>query len=738
MATTQFEPADARRFAPLFDEPSKKAVFSLSAVVPADLMAVSNMPEAASEPAGAGLKRVRFAPTPRMSSYLLFFGVGDLERVSRQVQGIPVSVVIRKGQTAKAALALEAAAELMPFYESYFGQKYPLPKLDLVAAPGDVSGSMENWGAILFSQTNVIFDPKLSSPGDRELIYRVVAHEMAHLWSGDLVTMAWWDDLWLNEGFASWMATKATDHFHPEWRVGLSALGDKDEAMLLDARPSAHPIVQRVATVAQAEQAFDAITYKKGEAVIRMLEAYAGEDAWRAGVRAYMAEHAYGNATSEDLWQAIDHAAGKPVSAVARDFTTQPGVPLVKVSSGSAGINITELRLADDVVIQGVNIATDRMEVASRDAHVLSWRAPLTLRSATGGSAKDRLLSRSSPQTGALGDVVNAGQLGYVRVLYDSGAFEPLVSAFADLASADQLGLLQDSLALGMAGQSPVTGYLRLTAALPKAADPVVWRVQARTLAGLDGYYAAGPKRAAYRAWASAMLSPALARVGFDARASDSPSEALLRETLLLGLSQLGDSRVAAEATRRFKAAHGELARLSADERRWVLVGAARAADPATFQALRDLAKAARDPLERNDLYVDLAAVENEDLARQVLALAITDEAPSNLAPALVREVAAVHPQLAWRFTLANLSAITRTLDTLGRSTFVPRVAEGSNDPRLADELTTYAKTLPADARGEVLTALARIRNNADIQARRLPQIDSWISSHPAMAQAAD
>ncbi|MBS0333488.1 MAG: ERAP1-like C-terminal domain-containing protein, partial [Proteobacteria bacterium] len=360
------------------------------------------------------------------------------------------------------------------------------------------------------------------------------------------------------------------------------------------------------------------------------------------------------------------------------------------------------------------------MEVAARDARVLSWRVPLALKAATGGPAKERVISRTSPQAGSVGDIVNAGQLGYLRVAYDTPSFAPLADSFSQIGSADQLGLLQDSLALGMAGQSPVSNYLRLTAALPRDADPVVWRVQARTLAGLDGYYAAGPRRAAYRAWAQGMLGPALARVGFDARPSDSPAEALLRETLLLGLSQLGDAQVAAEARRRFEATHGDLARLTADERRWVLVGAARAADPQTFQALRALARASKDTLERNDLYIDLATVEDRALAQQVLDLAITDEAPSNLAPTLVKEVAAVHPQLAWRFTLANLPAITRNLDTLGRSTFVPRVAEGSNDPRLAEELTAYAKTMPADARGEALTALARIKNNADIQARRL------------------
>ena len=305
-------------------------------------MAISNMPEASSEPLAGGMKRVRFAPTPKMSSYLLFIGLGDMERVSKDVDGIVVSVVVRKGQTAQARYALDAAEQLLRYYNDYFGRKYPLPKLDLVAAPGDVSGSMENWGAILFTQTNVIVDPKLSGAADQQSVYRVVAHEMAHLWSGDLVTMAWWDDLWLNEGFASWMATKATDHFHPEWRPMLSALADKDEAMRLDARIATHPIVQPIATVAQAEQAFDAITYKKGEAVIRMLEAYAGPDAWRDGVQAYVAEHAYGNATSSDLWRAIDKAAHKQVSVVARDFTTQPGVPLILVTSNGAGAILTQ------------------------------------------------------------------------------------------------------------------------------------------------------------------------------------------------------------------------------------------------------------------------------------------------------------------------------------------------------------------------------------------------------------
>ena len=714
MLATQFEPADARRMLPVFDEPAKKAVFTVSTIVPKDQLAISNMPEEKSEPLPGGLKRVRFAPTPKMSSYLLFYGLGDMERISSEVDGTTVSVVIRNGETDKALYALVAAKELLRYYNDYFGRKYPLPKLDLVAAPGNVEGSMENWGAILFSQNNIVYDPKLSGAGDQQLIYGVVAHEMAHLWSGDLVTMAWWDDLWLNEGFASWMAAKATDRFHPEWRSQLSAIGDKDEAMRLDARSSSHAIVQPVATVAQAEQAFDAITYRKGEAVIRMLETYAGSDAWREGVRAYIAEHAYGVATNNDLWRAVDKAAGKPVSTVARDFIDQPGVPLISVSSQPSGVKLTQGRFSAD----GAPNAT------------LTWRTPVLLRSVADGLVSEKLVARGQPQSLPGAVVANAGQGGYYRVAYDEAALAPVAAALVRLPPEDQFGLLKDSYALGMAGTGPIANYLRLTAALPVDADPLVWREQAMTLAAIDRFYSPGPGQVAYRAWASRVLAPVLVRVGFDAKPKEADNAAVLREDLLRAMTQIGDPTVTAEARRRFQAARDNLGKLSAGERRWVVVGTVRSADPATFQALHDIARASRDPLERQTLYSDLTAVEDPLLAGQVLALAITDEAPSNLSTRLVRAVAAVHPDLAWRFILANLPALNRGLDALNRSTFVPRIAASSKDLKVAGELQAYAaKNIPPDAQGEVKVALSNIRNGAEIRAKRLPQIDAWIAA---------
>ena len=256
---TQFEPADARRFVPSWDEPDYKATWDLTAIVPANQMAVSNMPAAASKPAGAGLKEVRFQTTPIMSSYLLFFASGDFDRVTKQAGGREVGIVTSRGNGDKAGTALDAEAQILPYYNDYFGTPYPLPKLDNVGGPGQSQffSAMENWGAIFTFEYAILDDPAITSEGQRQNIFGTEAHEMAHQWFGDLVTMAWWDDLWLNEGFASWMATKATEHFHPDWGADLDRVGAREGAMRQDAFKSTHPIVQQVRTVEQANQAFE-------------------------------------------------------------------------------------------------------------------------------------------------------------------------------------------------------------------------------------------------------------------------------------------------------------------------------------------------------------------------------------------------------------------------------------------------------------------------------------------------
>ena len=281
MLSTQMEPTDARRLLPLWDEPSFRATFKLTVDLPAGLKAYSNTPVERQEALDGGLQRIVFGTTPKMPSYLMVLVAGELERVGARQDGVEIGVVTTAGKIASADYALGASKDLLRYYNDYFGTPYPLAKLDQIAVPGGFNGAMENWGAIVYSEEVLLVDPKTSPERTRQDSFGVTAHEMAHQWFGNLVTMAWWDNLWLNEGFASWMGTKATQHFHPEWHPQLDSLAEREPVMNLDARKTTHPIQTPVLTEAQAAGAFDAITYTKGQAFLRMLEAYLGEDAFR-------------------------------------------------------------------------------------------------------------------------------------------------------------------------------------------------------------------------------------------------------------------------------------------------------------------------------------------------------------------------------------------------------------------------------------------------------------------------
>src|SRR2546430_6890588 len=340
---TQFEPSDARRFFPCWDEPSFRSRFQLTAVVPENWLAVSNMPVESERKVGANIgKEVRFQPTPLMSSYLNVFVAGELDVIETKAGGTQIRVIATKGKAEWGRYALESTAQILQYYNDYFGVPYPLPKLDQIAIPGGFGGAMENWGGITYYESALLFDPKKSSASTRQRIYEVVAHETAHQWFGDLVTTAWWDNLLLNEGFASWMGSKCTAHFNPQWEVWLEKniprdptrrTGiSKEAAMEGDARSTTHPIQQPVATEAEANSAFDDITYKKGQSFLRMLESFLGEDVFRDGIRGYIDAHKYSNSTTADLWNALSEVSKKPIDEIAVGWTQQPGFPVVKVN----------------------------------------------------------------------------------------------------------------------------------------------------------------------------------------------------------------------------------------------------------------------------------------------------------------------------------------------------------------------------------------------------------------------
>jgi aminopeptidase N len=725
---TQFENSDARRFIPSWDEPFYKATYSVEATVPTGQMALSNMPIAASKDIGGGKTVVKFATSPKMSTYLLFFGLGEFDRASVKAAGVDVGVVTKKGDTPKAEFALKSAADILPWYNDYFGTPYPLPVMDNIAAPGQSQffSAMENWGAIFYFEYAMLLDPKISIERDKQNVFTTVAHEMAHQWFGDLVTMAWWDDLWLNEGFASWMEGRATEHFHPEWNSALVAVAGREYAMGLDALSTTHPVVQHVETVEQASQAFDAITYQKGEAVIRMLESYVGHDAWRDGVRAYMKRHAHGNTVSDDLWQAVETAAKKPIKAIAHDFTLQPGVPLITVDSATCAAGKTTLALTQGEFSKDMP-----------NKKPLTWRTPVTVKAlgdekGGGGEAKTLVTGGKGSVTvqGCGPVVVNAGQNGYFRVQYGPERFAGIVANFAKLPSIDQLGVMSDAWSMGLAGYQPATDFLDLAKATPANADPQVLSKIAGVYSTIDAYYEGMPaERAAFRKLAIAKLRPLLTAVGWTAKAGEPDNVAILRANLIGTLGGLGDAEVAAEAIRRFNADKTDPSAIPGPLRKTILNVVARQADAATWDAIRAQAQAEKTPLVKSQLYMLLASTEDEALAKKALELALTSEPGETLSSNMISRVAGEFPDMTFDWAAANKDAVNAKVDSSSRTRFIPGLGSGSSNPAMADKIKAYAAAnLAEGSRKEAEKAAASVLNRAKIRQDRLPAITAWVA----------
>jgi len=722
MLVTQFEAPDARRFVPSWDEPGRKAIFALEAIVPEGRMALSNMPQTATQSLGGGLKKVSFAPSPKMTSYLLFFGVGDLERRTIKVGEVDVGIVTKRGDLDQGQTALEDAAKILVQYNDYFGTPYPLPKLDNLAVPnGGGFGAMENWGAILYFDRRLLLDPSRSSEADRQNVYSVVAHEIAHQWFGDLVTMAWWDDLWLNEGFASWMETRVADTMHPDWKPWLQAERGKEYALGLDAKASTHPIVQTVNTVEQVSQAFDPITYQKGQAVIRMLENYAGETAFRDGVRAYMRKHAYGNTVTKDLWSAVEVAANKPIIAIADDFARQPGVPLIALDRAVCYKGQTELTLSQS-----------RFGLDEASKARLSWRVPVQV-AVLGQLGTQTILTDGKPITKAMvagcGPVkLNAGQAGYFRSAYAPGLQAQLVARFDALEASDQLGLLNDALALAQGGYAPLANYLDLSTKLGAKSDPEVISQAVSTLRDLGDLFDGEPRQDAIRAYGRSVLQPILAKIGWRPSVGESPRAALLRPALISALGRFDDPAVVAEAKRRFLAAPNDPSAMPGDIRSAIQFVALGHADQALFDEALNRVKTLKTQIEKNDLLSDLAGVRDPALARQVLELAISDAVPVTISPRMVQGVSGNHEALTWQFALDHLGQISKGLDSLASASFMPGLLADTHNPVMADTLATYIeKTVPIEDRARANAALASARQGVRFKAEQSAKIDAWL-----------
>jgi aminopeptidase N len=721
---TQFEASDARRLFPGWDEPQFRTPYDLSVVVPAGDQAIGNMPTATRTHQADGTDLVTFQTTPPMSSYLLFLGVGAFDRITTRAAGTEIGVVTRRGAGEQGRFALESAARILPYYNDYFGTPFPLPKLDNVAGPGSSQffGAMENWGAIFTFENVLLNDPAITSESRRQAIFVVAAHEMAHQWFGDLVTMAWWNDIWLNEGFASWMETKATAAIHPEWEPLLGRIDGREGAMSLDSLHTTHPIVQDIRTPDQMSQAFDAITYNKGEAVIAMLEDYVGADGWRDGVRAYIRAHRLGNTVTDDLWRAIEGASHRPITAIAHDFTLQPGVPMIEV----AGAQCTDGNTR-------VTLRQSQFSRDDRDAAPLRWRVPVL--AAAGGAAARMVVENGGgtltvPGCGPL--VVNYGQTGYYRTLYDAAGRARLTHDFARLRPVDQIGLLADNWALGLAGYQDASAALDMADAAAPDSNSRVWERIAGMLDSIHGMYDGDAARQAMVArLASAKLTPLLQRVGWSARADESPTDAILRTDLIGTLGDLGDHAVVGEANRRFAA---DDASVREGPLRTTILGIVAAhADAATWDRLHAMARDEHNPLVRQQLYRLLGAAQDAALAQRALDLALTDEPGATNSSALIAAVSGAHPDMAFDFALAHRARVEALVDASSRSRYLAALGGRSHDPAMIEKLQTYAEQhMTPQSRGSVDRAIAAIRDRIRVRQERLPDITRWLEAHAA------
>lgn len=726
MLVTQFEVADARRMFPGWDEPAFKATFQLTATLPAGYTAASNMPIASETPVDGGSKRVVFATTPRMSSYLLALVAGDLAALHATGGGTPINAYAPVGEEQKAAGALHAAAEILPYYNDYFGTAYPLPKLDLIAIPGNyAAGAMENWGAITYIDNVMLFDPATSMPRTKETIYAVVAHEMAHQWSGDLVTMGWWDNIWLNEGFATWMQIKATDHFNPSWQIWPRQHRDRELAMGQDAQPTTHAIQQPIRSVSEAGTAFDRISYQKGEQVIRMVEDWLGPDVFRTGMRTYMKAHAYGSATSADLWAALSEASGKDVTPVAASSTEQPGIPLIQMAR----------RCEDGDSL--VTLSQTRFTVHDPEAKPQTWQIPVTVGGP--GATSQKLVLGAEPVTLRFAGCglplkANLGESGYYRTSYDESSLAALASHFGQFDAADRVNLLGDQFALFEAGKAPLSTYLDLSAALGSQNEQsiAVWTDVISHLYRIDALERGVAQRPAFRAFARSLLGPQLARLGWTPRDHESFLDTQLRPSLIAALGRFGDPAVTAEAQRRFAAFREEPSSLPASLLDPVASIVGMHADAVTYDTLVKLAQDAPDTEQKLRWFDALAASPDKASMARSVELLLTGVIPNGRIVAELRAIAvnSDDPDEAWRLMQPKQAALRALLPASVQGRLLPTVAAMSNDPDIRRALLADpASGASPGAKIEAAKAADLIATNAELRGRTQPAITEWLAS---------
>jgi aminopeptidase N len=720
MIASHSEPTDARRIFPGWDEPAFKATFALTLTVPQRFLAVSNTPIAREELLRGNRKRVTFERTPRMSSYLFLLAAGELERLSSEVDGITVGVVTTRGQSATGRYALDQSVALLKYLNDYFGVKYPLPKLDIIAVPSNSASAMEHWGAITIFEGDLLYDPAKSQAETRRDIFLLLAHEIAHQWFGNLVTMAWWNDLWLNEGFATWMEYKSVERLQPDLQPWLSANGDKQLAMERDIRSNARAMRRPIANEDEAGDNFGTTTYSKGQALARMIESFVGEDVFRDAMQRYVKERAYSNATVDDLTHALDAAARKSVGAVLSAYTEQPGIPLVEA----------EARCVDND--QRIALKQDRFTARESHAQPQHWPVPILFGPPQGAGTTMLLDGTAEIAAGRCGDAIklNLGDVGYYRVRYDTPLRNALARGLPGMTPADRINLLNDAWAMVETLREAPPAYFVFADQLAGDDHRRVVDQLIGSITRVHKLERGRPGRAAFQAYARALLRPIFERVGWQGADSEPAERARVRGQLLNALGDLGDDAVIAEAKRRFDAFLQDPASLPSALREPVLHLVGREADRATYDALRGLGRKTKVPEDRSIYYTALASALDPALARETLAITLTDEIPDEMARRLIFSVASQgeHADLAVEFVKRYFEALAYKFGSTFRATSMSSLMVNFSDPARAEELKQFAPAYEtSDGRTEAERTRERILADAEFVARQIPAMDEWV-----------
>ena len=724
-AVTQFEATDARRAFPSFDEPAFKATYDVTLVVDTGDTAISNSPIETDTPGPTpGKHTLHFATTPKLSTYLVAFLVGDFQCTAGSSDGVAIRVCSTPDKVALGAYGLDIAVKVLHYYNNYFGIPYPLKKLDLIAIPDFEAGAMENFGAITYRETTLLIDPKTATDTQKQTVAVDIAHEMAHQWFGDLVTMKWWDNLWLNEGFATWMESKAVAFLHPEWEMDQSVAADVDMALDIDSAPTTRAIRAKADTPDEINQMFDGIAYDKAGDVLLMVENYLGEETFRKGVHAYLSAHLYANATAEDFWSAQTAASHKPVDKIMESLVAQPGAPILTFGSPAGG----KVTVAQQRFFLSPSIQPDPAQ---------KWTIPVCFK--TGSERQDCEVLNPADSSVKVPSAslffANAGGKGYYRTAYPPSLYAGLVANVeTDLNPAERISLIGDEWARVRANNATVGDYLNLVAAVKT--DPN-GEVISTALSGVNAIYqrvAATPEeRAVLSDWIRSTFAPQLAKLGGPAQ-SDSTSTRKLRSELFGVLGYYGqDPAVLAQARQIAEKYLNDPASADPTLSQTALFIAARNGDAALFDRLQKLHETSTNPEFQETTLFLLAVFQSPALVQRSLDYAVSGKVRNQDAAGLIAGALRAEEtrDQAWKYIQANWDKVQAQFTTATGSWVVGSTGSFcSADAR--DEVKDFFSTHKVAATGVALKhALERIDGCIELRSLQEPNLKQWIAAQP-------